>query len=243
MSPDITSVPDKNLQVIIGCSKSAGFFKNKSLDLQVSPESQTDWKIDWLLILIPLSNTERKVPTATTTMGLPKGISPWYTKPTPVSSPNKYEWQETSCSNRGPSVSFYADLLLKPCEASRSPVPSPRKMPPAQAQTLRPSWATVLAASWPAQSQETLPPPQQSKCPLSQALSEDQGSGFRRGRACILNGTLWEQSNLTHDAKHQRVASTLASSLRFRRNTSLAWPKQKGPSTSQATRTHETVCP
>ena len=143
---------------IIGCSKSAGFFKNKSLDLQVSPESQTDWKIDWFLILIPLSNTEQKVPTATTTMGLPKGRSPWYTKPTPVSSPNKYEWQETSCSNRGPSVSFYADLLLKPCEASRSPVPSPRQTPPAQAQTLRPSWATVLAASWPAQSQETLPP-------------------------------------------------------------------------------------
>ena len=158
MSPDTASVPDKNLQRrrTTGCSKSAAFFKNKSLNLQVSPESQTDWKIDWLLILIPLSNTERKVPTANATVGLPKGRSPWYTNPTPVSGPNKYEWQETSGQNRGPSVSIYEDLLLQPREASRSPVPSPRQTPPAQAQILSPSWATVLAASWPAQSRETL---------------------------------------------------------------------------------------
>lgn len=135
----------------------AAFSKNKSLNLQVSLESQIDWKIDWLLILIPLSNAERKVPTANATVGLPKGRSRWYTNPAPVSSPNKYEWQVTSGRNRGPSVSIYEDLLLKLLEASRSPVPSPRQTPPAQAQTLRPSWATVLAASWPAQSRETLP--------------------------------------------------------------------------------------
>lgn len=156
--PQTSPVSQTKISRIIRYSKSAGFFKNKSLDLQVSSESQTDWKIDWLLILIPLSNTERKVPTANTTMGLPKGRSPWYTKPAPASSSSKHEWQETSCRNTGPSVSFYADLLLKPCEASRSPVPSPRQMPPARAQTLRPAWATVLAASWPAQSRETLPP-------------------------------------------------------------------------------------
>lgn len=84
------------------------------------------------------------------------------------------------------------------CFQIPTPPPVSPKLPPppASTQILRFFLGNSHGASWPAQSPETLSPPQQSNSPLTQELSKDQSPGFCRGRACIPNKTFPEQSNL-----------------------------------------------